>query len=165
MTSEDSDPIELRKELTRVTASVLEGCEGALGVYWGDAAMLVRRDIFRTLAVDTLPEAPLMLWVDFRVGRGEDGKSAGFTTGMTALGLMELESDASTDSPEDFRDRLMAIAGYLVANGLVIQNGHTLGATEEEKIRVVYGKSSFGHEDAVMRLEYEAPKKSFWKRR
>jgi len=63
------------------------------------------------------------------------------------------------------RDRLMAIADYLLKNGLVIQNGHTVGEDENEKIQVVYGKSSFGHENAVMRLEYQPrQKKAFWKR-
>jgi hypothetical protein len=48
---------------------------------------------------------------------------------------------------------------------LVIQNGHTVGESENERILVTYGKSNFGHEDAVMRLEYEPrQKKSFWKR-
>ncbi len=165
MTPDEGDPIELRKQLTRVVASALEGCEGALGVYWGDATMLIRRNVFRELAIKTLPSAPLMLWVDFRLGRGEGGRSAGFTTGMTALGLMELESNTATEPPAQFRERLMAIAEYLVAKGLVIQNGHTVGEDANEKIMVVYGKSSFGHQHAVMRLEYSKAKKSLWGRR
>jgi hypothetical protein len=161
----EDNPIELRKELTMVVASVLEGCEGSQGVYWGEATMLIRRDLFRDIAIESLPEPPLLLWVDFRVGAAEGGKAAGFTTGMEALGLMELESDAASEPPAQFRDRLMAIAGYLIENGLVIQNGHTVGEDENERIQVVYGRSSFGHENAVMRLEYEPrKKKAFWKR-
>jgi hypothetical protein len=165
MTAEGGGAVELRKNLTRVVASVLEGCEGALGVYWGDATMLIRKDVFRAIAVETLPEPPLMLWVDFRVGPAAGGKSAGFTVGLQALDLMELESEAANESPAEFRDRLMSIAAYLVANGLVIQDGHTVGESATEKIRVSYGKSSFGHEEAVMRLQFEAAgKKPFWKR-
>lgn len=166
MTGEDSDPIELRKDLTRIVASVLEGCEGALGVYLGDARLLIRKDVFRTVAVESLPELPLLLWVGFRVGPIAGGKSAGFTVGMSALGLMDLESDAANEPPVKFRDRLMATANYLVANGLVIQDGHTIGESASEKILASYGKSSFGHEEAVIRLRFEkpAPTKPFWKR-
>jgi hypothetical protein len=161
----DGNAVELRKDLTRVVASVLEGCEGALGVYWGDATMLIRKDVFRGMSVEILPEPPLMLWVDFRVGPVAGGKSAGFTVGLSALDLMELESDAAAEPPSEFRDRLMSIAAYLVENGLVIQDGHTIGESATEKIRASYGKSSFGHEEAVIRLQFEAAaKKSFWKR-
>jgi hypothetical protein len=165
MTAEDGGAVELRRNLTRVVASVLEGCEGALGVYWGDATMLIRKDVFREIAVEALPEPPLLLWVDFRVGPVAGGKSGGFTVGMSALGLMELESDAANEPPAEFRDRLMSIAAYLLANGLVIKDGDTVGESPTEKIRASYGKSSFGHEEAVIRLQFEAPaKKSFWKR-
>jgi hypothetical protein len=159
------DAIELRKQLTRLVASLLVGCEGAQGVYWGEAGMLIRKDIFREIAIESLPDSPLMLWVDFRVGAGKNGKAAGFTTGMEALGLMEIECDAANESPSQFRNRLLGLAGYLVANGLVIQNGHTIGHDEQERIRVVYGKSSFGYKTAVMKLKYEpVKKKPFWKR-
>lgn len=59
----------------------------------------------------------------------------------------------------------MSIAAYLAENGLVIKDGDTVGESPTEKIRASYGKSSFGHEEAVIRLQFEAPaKKSFWKR-
>ena len=159
------EPIELRKWLTKVVASVLAGCEGVQGVYWAEAGILIRGDVFRKVAIGCLPDPPLPLWIDFRVGSEGDGKSAGFTHGMEALGLMEIECEAANESPAEFRERLGGIAAYLVANGLVIQNGHTIGEDANERIRVVYGKSTFGHENAVMRLEYEpVKKKSFWKR-
>jgi hypothetical protein len=165
MTELEVDPIELRKQLTMVVASVLVGCEGAQGVYWGDATMLIRSDVFREMAVESLPDPAVMLWIDFRVGPVGKDKAAGFTTGMEALGLMEIECDAANEPPLQFRDRLLGIAEYLVANGLVIQNGHTIGQDMQERIRVVYGKSSFGHESAVMKLQYEpVKKKPFWKR-
>lgn len=164
--SKEGSAVEIRKLLTKVVASILAGCEGAQGVYWCEAGILIRSDVFRAIAIESLPDPPLPLWIDFRVGV-EDGKAAGFTHGLEALGLMEIECEAANESPVEFRDRLVGIAGYLIANGLVIQNGHTVGEDEHERIRVVYSKSSFGHENAVMRLEYESAKKKkkpFWKR-
>jgi hypothetical protein len=39
------------------------------------------------------------------------------------------------------------------------------GEDANERIRVVYAKSAFGHEGQVMRLQYEAasPEKPWWK--
>jgi hypothetical protein len=84
---------------------------------------------------------------------------------MDALGHMELETVNATDAPGDLRERLIAIAGYLLENGPVIQDGHTVGEDANERIRVVYSKSAFGQPHRVMRLDYEAaqPKKRWWK--
>jgi hypothetical protein len=45
------------------------------------------------------------------------------------------------------------------ANG----DGDTIGEDANERIRVVYAKSAFGHEGQVMRLQYETPEKPWWK--
>jgi hypothetical protein len=47
----------------------------------------------------------------------------------------------------------------------VIRDGDTIGEDADERIRVVYSKSKFGHNDRVMRLDYEkaSRKKPWWK--
>lgn len=152
--------------LSQVTAAVMASCPSVMGVYFGDASLVIPRDIYIELAEEYLPsELPLPLWVDFRVGTDSETTSAGFTVGMVALGHMELETKGSSDPPGKLRERMMSLAGYLIENGPVIKNGHTIGADEEERIRVVYAKSAFGHEGKVMRLEYgdAASKKPWWK--
>lgn len=161
-TSGDVDPIEIRKVLTQVTASVLATTEGALGVYWGDAGMLIRRDLFVDMAKGMLPhETPFLLWVDFRVGPvdHDSGLSFGFTDGLEELGLMELITENATDSPGDLRERMMGLANYLLMNGPVIEDGHTVGEDANERITVVVGPSPFGHEGNVMRLDYSTKQK------
>ena len=56
------------------------------------------------------------------------------------------------------------LALYLIENGLVIKDGHTVGEDENERIKVSYTDSAFGNEGEVMRLDYEAvaKKKSWW---
>jgi hypothetical protein len=151
--------------LTQVIAAILTTCPQSIGVYWGDATLVVPRELFREFATEMLPEVlPLPIWVDFRVGPGHDGKMAGLTTGMKALGHMELETLNSPESPGELRERLMDLCAYLLQNGPVIKDGHTVGQSAEEKIRVVYSPSSFGHEGRVMRLDYStAEKKPWWK--
>lgn len=152
---EDSEPIDRAKLLTQVCASILETTENAIGVYWGDATLVIRKDIFRDFAVEMLPDGiPIYAWVDFRVGRNENGKSSGFTTGMKALGHMELETENATDKPGDLRERLSAIAVYLLENGPIIKDGNTVGEDAHERITVKFARSAFGHPDKVMRLDY-----------
>ncbi len=160
------EPIELSKILTQVTAATMHATATALGVYWGNATLLVPKAIFNDFAVEILPnDLPLPIWVDFRVGSNENGRSSGFTTGMIALGHMEFETDNCPESPGELRERFLTLCGYLLENGPVIRDGNTVGANAEEKIHVVYSKSKFGCKEKIMRLVYDTPqsKKPKWK--
>lgn len=166
--SADCEPIERLTMLTQVTASLVATCEATVGVYWCDARLVMSPSMFREFAARMLPEGyPLYVWVDFRVGRNEEGKTSGFTTGMTALGHMELETLNSPEPPGELKERFFGLAYYLLENGPVIQDGDTIGEDANERIKVIYSKSAFGHKDRVMRLDYEAVarKKSWWRRR
>lgn len=164
--SDDPNPVEIRKLLTQVVASVLASTEGALGVYWAEAGLVISRNLFLEMAREFLPaQSPLLLWVDFRVGPvdHESGLSFGFTAGMNHLGLMDLITSNASEPPGELRQRLIYIAEYLLDNGLVIEDGHTVGESAAETIRVVYGPSSFGHEQPVMQLDYSSKsKKKGW---
>ncbi len=159
------DPIALSTLLTQATASLM-ATSPALGVYWGNATLVVPKDIFIDFATDVLPHGPpLHVWVDFRVGTDGDKSSSGFTTGMAALGHMEFESQSAAEPPGELRERFLALAGYIVENGPVINDGDTVGEDANERIRVVYSDSAFGHEGKVMRLVYEqsSATKPWWK--
>jgi Domain of unknown function (DUF4261) len=58
----------------------------------------------------------------------------------------------------DLRDRFLSLAGYLIENGPVIEDGNTVGADANEKIQVIYSASQFGHDGQVMRLDYQPVK-------
>lgn len=151
--------------LTQATAAVLAGCDQAMGVYWGNARLLVPKQIFIEFAEKILPKGPpLDIWVDFRIGWQTKQTSAAFTTGMEALGHMELEAGDWPEKPSELRDRLQELARYLLENGRVIKDGDTIGEDASEKIRVVYAPSNHGHEGLVMQLRYESlPAKPWWK--
>jgi hypothetical protein len=160
------EPLPLSRLLTQATAAALAACEEAIGVYWCNATLLIPKNIFIDFAKQVLPLGPpLHIWVDFRVGEDAEKSSAGFTTGMQALGHMEFESQQSPESPGELRERLLALAGYVVENGPVIKDGDTVGEDADERIRIVYSDSPFGHEGKVMRLVYEtaSAKRPWWK--
>ncbi len=159
-------PLEQATLLTQATAAVMSACDTALGVYWGNATLLVPKPMFTDFAIEVLPSGPpIHIWVDFRVGAGDKGGSSGFTTGMAGLGHMEIEALDVPETPGALRERFTALCGYLLENGPVIHDGNTVGGDADEKIRVVYADSHFGAEGQVMRLEYEGckPKQPKWK--
>lgn len=148
-------PVEQSRLLTQICASVLATCEQAPGVFWSNATLLVPSKVFQDFARDVMPHGPpLHIWVDFRAGPSGKGKTSGFTTGMAALGHMEFETESASEPPGELRERFIALANYLLENGPVIKDGDTIGEDANERIRVVYAKSAFGHEGRVMRLEY-----------
>lgn len=160
------DPVATSTLLTQATAAAMAACPSAIGVYWGNATLVVPKDIFIDFAKEVLPQGPpLHIWVDFRAGQESENSSGGFTAGMQALGHMELEARNSPEPPGELRERLLALASYLVENGPVIRDGDTVGEDEDERIRVVYSDSGFGHEGQVMQLVYEKPSatKPWWK--
>ncbi len=162
MDQSENGLVEQHKILTQAVASVVATCAGALGVSWGKAGFLVPAKLFGEMARELLPDAiPFMLWVDFRVGPvdNDSGLSWGFTDGLEDLGLMEMATDNATEGPGELRERLMSIADYLITNGPVIENGHTVGEDADEKITARFAKSPFGHEAEVMMLDYSTKKK------
>lgn len=163
--SSNLDPVEKSILLTQCTAAVLAACDAAIGVYWGNSTLVVPKKIFVDFAEEVLPHGPpLDIWVEFRVGWTTNTTSAGFTQGMEALGHMEMEVLEIPEKPAELRQRLQDLASYLLQNGPVIGDGHTVGQDATEKIRVAYSESSFGNARRVMRLQYEsAPKRPWWK--
>lgn len=148
-------PLEASTLLTKVVAAVLGQSELALGVYWSNASLLIPKHLFLEFSSEVLPYGPpLDLWVDFRVGRLDTRWSAGFTTGLAALGHMEFETSKSPEDPGRLRERLQNLAHYVVLNGKVIQDRDTIGADADEHITVVYSSSKYGIKDKVMHLEY-----------
>lgn len=153
--SGELDPVAASTLLTQVTASLLSILDATIGVYWNNAVKLIRKDVFIELTRELLPNGPpLYLWVDYRIARDGDATSAGFTHGMRALGLMELETEQAPEVPSELLQRFVGIGGYLIQNGMVIHDGDLIGEDVNEKIRVVFAESKFGHTGQVMRLVY-----------
>jgi hypothetical protein len=164
--SDERPPVERTKLLSQVVAAILATCPQALGVYWGNATLVISPQLFREFAVRMLPDGlPLYIWIDFRIGPGKDGKSAGFTQGMKWFDHMELESLNANEPPGELRERMFGLCCYLIENGPVIRDGDTVGQDAKEQIRVVYSPSAFGHKGQVMRLDYGTVQsaKPWWK--
>jgi len=162
--SSAGDPLVRAQLLSAVIASILATCPQALGVYWGTGGLVISPKLFREFAVQMLPDGlPLYMWIDFRVFPNDRGKMSGFTQGLAALGHMELETQNSPEAMGELRERFFGLACYVLTNGPVIRDGDTVGENANEKIRVSYSPSAFGHKGQVMRLDYSQATKPWWK--
>jgi hypothetical protein len=152
----EAGPIERAQLLTQVCAAICATCQEAVGALWADSTVVVSSKLLIELA-KMLPGKPsIPIWVDVRIGTNPDGTTYGFTTGLAALLLKDLEVLSSPETPEGLFDRLTGLAEYLIENGPVIKDGHTIGESFSERIKVIYQKGSFGQPFRVMRLHYGA---------
>jgi len=151
----DATPLEQSQLLTMVTASLVVACGQPAGILWGDAGLMVSPEVFRDIALETLPsELPLCIWVAVYLGKNEDGTTVGFTRGLQSLDVMDFVTEDATDEPADLCERFYGLADYLLENGPVIEDGHTIGEDARERIRISFEDSPFGHEDPIMRLNF-----------
>jgi hypothetical protein len=148
------DPVRRRLTLTAVTALAAKQ-PGVMAVYWGDASLVIFPPLFVGMAeeINTPQSPPLYLWVDLRASRNEDGTTSLFTTGLAALGHMEIEIPRIEMEIGELREWLRDIVCYLLENGPVLRDGQTIGISGEEQIRIRHCPSIFGHAGQVIRLE------------
>ena len=153
MTGGRSDPVRRRLAMTQVTA-VAAGWPGVTAVYWPESTQVFYPPVFVDFARElTDPAAPpLYLWVDFRVFRNADGTSGLFTTGLAALGRMEVEIPSIDMPPGELREWSLNIAYYLLDAGDKVKDGDTIGVSAEHRIRIRYGPGSHGQPGRVMQL-------------
>jgi hypothetical protein len=151
--SADGDVFSANLRLTAVVAALTQAAR-APAVYWG-AGTLVRsgQDFCEQASTATRERLPLWLWVDFRVVREGDDKLFFATTGMKALGHMEIEAVAPRASADYVLDRIFNAAHYLCDHGPVLLDGQTFGLSAQEKIRIRHRRSRWNREGNVIVLE------------
>ena len=112
------------------------------------------QQIFNEMAKEiTSPVAlPLYLWVDYRVFRNKDGTTGLFTTGLSYLGLMEIEIPSIAMPPGELREWAVNITYYLIEKGPVLLDGQTIGVSAEHQVRISHRPSQFGKNETVVRL-------------
>lgn len=148
-------PLAAATLVTRVAACVVDAGD-CVGVYWGNASLLHMPELFKAGAEDLLEEgqpAPL-LWVNVLASADSPtGPYTLSTLGMEYFGLDEFEIVDSRAELGDLRERLYNLAGYVLENGPVLKDGHTVGNSVAERIKIRVGKSKLGKPGPVVRLE------------
>jgi hypothetical protein len=150
-----------------VTAALVECCPQAIAIYWPAARHWLAPRAFAKRARERLPSGPPVdLWVDCRVWQLDKHTAAGFTLGLRALGYKEFEAVRSREPAVDLHERFEGVCSYVLVNGPIIRNGHTVGQNCAERIRVILCRSAHGILDTVWRLDYDEdfrPARPWWK--
>jgi hypothetical protein len=148
------DPIDRRLLLTRLVSAVVSGSD-AVGVYWGDGALVLEPGMFVQVASTAGPkDLPIPIWIDFRLVKNEDDSFRCFTTGMAPLGFLEIEVEKSSLPPGELLEFIGDTACYILNSRLQIPDGDTMGRTATEKYKVSHCSSMFDRPE-VMRLTME----------
>lgn len=139
--------------LSQVIASIIEVSQETFAIYWGGANHLILPQLFRELALEILPEPLCWAWIAINMGiRPEDGILTAHTVGLHDLGLMDIEIPESNNNEEETFTFISNMAMYLLENGLVIQDGDTVGSSDTERIKAVYAPSLVDPDKTVIRI-------------
>lgn len=139
--------------LTRLVASAAATMNKAVGIYWGSGTLVHSPEQFiEDAAQMTRDELPLNLWVDFRPQRNADGTLGIFTTGLAALGHMEVEVQASRGDPEAVMARVVELAYYLVDKDMRPADGELVDLPPKPML-VKHAPSSWGRDLTVLKVE------------
>jgi hypothetical protein len=130
------DPVDNAYVLTQIVATVARNI-GAIGVYWGAAGLVHSTSMFLELAENAkLDDPPTPLWVGLMAGVEPSGLRNAFTRGMDALGFLDIEANGVKDPKGDLPAFIFDVVHFVLANKTKIQDGHTVGMTAEQKVKV-----------------------------
>lgn len=141
--SKTLSPVEQYSLLTKVNASILRTCENAIGVYQGSATLLLPNNLYLDFA-DFLKEdnLPLQLWLYIGIINQED-KSSVYTYGMKEFGKSEIEIIDSAKDSDELYYFLLSILQYILEGDVTLNDGETIGFSEEEKIKITESKAVY----------------------
>ena len=150
-------PIEKAIRLSQLSCAAASVTD-AVGIFWGPGRLVHKpvdfQDQARQMGVDDLP---LFLWVDFRLGQTEGGSVGLFTTGLRSPGGIEEIEVASFDGqPQELVSHAYNIAHYLLTSSKAVNDGQTIGVSEEQMATISRGPSMIDPAMVVWRLTFDA---------
>jgi len=155
LVDEGGNAIEKSQRLTQLVAGVAATTR-AHGIFWGPGRLVHPVGAFIEQAVpSTAEDLPLFLWIDFRVERTETGNVQLYTTGLEALGQPEMESLEFPGEPQHLLEFAYNLAHYQLCQSKTINDGDTIGLTEEIQVVARRQGSMFDESLEVLKLEFQ----------
>jgi hypothetical protein len=153
LVDEAGKPMSKALALTQLTAA-LAATAPSVGVFWGPGRLVHPPGAFIEQA-ETAGEhsLPLFLWIDFRV-EPLDGRFRLFTTGLEALGAEEIEVAEYAGDSGELVGFVYNVAHYMLERRKVINEGDTIGLTDEVQVTAHRGPSMLGGDLEVVKLEF-----------
>jgi uncharacterized protein DUF4261 len=131
-----ADRVDQSLLLTRLVAAIASD-PNVIGIVWGDVGLVHSREEFVKRSDEASRELlPLELWIGFHGIESSPGKLSLATDGMREFDLPEIEVRDSTARPDDVYALVFNAAHYLFDHGPVLEDGHTFGLNEKQRIAV-----------------------------
>jgi hypothetical protein len=155
MTGEVQTPIQSAIGVTRLALVALKLFDG-MAVYWGNACVCNSREVFEDFCENISEEhVPVPMWLRYQPVRASDEEIGLYTVGMRQFGLMDIEVDRCRMNPQDLFEFVSNIAHYLIQSGPVIEDGNTVGGSENERIVVRHHPSMVDSSRRVYKIVFE----------
>lgn len=156
LVDEGSKSIDKAITLTQLVSGLV-GTAPTQGVFWGPGRLVHPPQAFLDQAQQMSPrDLPLFLWVDFRIERDSNGLCRLYTTGLEALGKLEIEVRDFPGEPQVMLEYAYNVAHYQVTTNKQINEGDTIGLTDEVQAVAHLARSMFDPEMEVVRLEFQS---------
>ena len=135
VSGKDANLLERGKLFTKVVSSCLKQ-ERALAVYTDGAVFQPQfyRDVASVMQQDD-EALPILDWGWFGICRTEECAGI-YTYGMRKFGKEEMEVYAADADLNDVRDFLLDIVAYVLDCDVTLNDGETIGFSEEQKLRI-----------------------------
>ncbi|WP_018265757.1 DUF4261 domain-containing protein [Methylosinus sp. LW4] len=140
--------------LGRAVSAVIEATPAACAVHFAGSDALWPAALVAEVVSKSGDQPPIPFLVAVALGRDPDGGVSAITKGLTAFGLMEIETRGYKDDPSELNGFLIDIAAYLVDAGAVLGDGETIGPDADTKIIVRHEESVVAPGQKVYRLYF-----------
>jgi hypothetical protein len=135
LAAEVGTPIERALALTKAAAAVAAQ-PGAVAVFWHPTGMVHSPEQWMAQVEDATEEdLPLPLWLAFEGTEKDDGTRSLYTSGMRALGAMEVEVPASKRDGEEVLETVCDVALFVLTSPVPLEDGDQVEVTRG-KVRV-----------------------------
>lgn len=151
---EQSNRLEAHVKHTLVVREFIDQLP-ATAVTWGSVLVSANQFAGEFHKFQSEQVLPVRLWVAIQLSGDGEGGTIVSTLGMDAFGLREIEANSAPMEPQDALAFVSNLAGYLITNGPVIEDGHTVGGSEKERIKVRFAPSFRDDQGEVYLLDFE----------
>lgn len=129
--------------MTMVNASILRTTADAIGIYHGSQTLLLPKGLYIEFADFLLEDnLPVILWIFIGIINKEEQCSI-YTFGMKEFGKQEIEIIDSPMLGSELHDFILPVLNYILSFDVILQDGETIGFSEEQKIKITESKAVY----------------------
>lgn len=125
-------------------------------VYWGNARVCNSRSVFEDFCENMSPEGvPVPVILRFQLVPASPDGFGMYTLGMSQFNLMDIEVERGPMEVGDLFEFVANLAHYLIQSGPIIEDGNTVGGSEEERIVVRHLPSMIDKTKTVYKVLFD----------